>query len=140
MILTGESPNKSSVEYTGEGKIAKKYFKPDRSWKYIQWILKICDICNECGADFVTVFQETYNSDKYKTLHLGWKKENIPIPSQCSGTRDHGWNERCRICCSPLGLDDFRKMHWQQECMHIFTEKNIHMQKSHFHVQITSDH
>lgn len=100
LILTGESPNKSSVEYIGEAcKIAKKYFKliglevypmDSKDYAYL----------HECGADFVTVFQETYNSDKYKTLHLGGKKENIPIPSQCSGTSDHGWNERCRICCS----------------------------------------
>ncbi len=25
---------------------------------------------HECGADYVTVFQETYDSDKYETLHL----------------------------------------------------------------------
>ena len=25
---------------------------------------------HECGADCVTLFQETYNSDKYETLHL----------------------------------------------------------------------
>ena len=25
---------------------------------------------HECGADYVTVFQETYNSEKYETLHL----------------------------------------------------------------------
>ncbi len=28
-------------------------------------------ILHKCGADYVTVFQETYNSDKYETLHLG---------------------------------------------------------------------
>ena len=134
LILTGESPNKSSVEYIGEAcKIAKKYFKliglevypmDSKDYAYL----------HECGADFVTVFQETYNSDKYKTLHLGGQKENIPIPSQCSGTSDHGWNERCWICCSLRTWMILEKMHWQQECMHIFYRKNIHMQKSHFHV------
>ena len=78
LILTGESPNKSSVEYIGEAcKIAKKYFKliglevypmDSKDYAYL----------HECGADFVTVFQETYNSDKYKTLHLGGRKRIFP--------------------------------------------------------------
>ena len=32
----------------------------------------------ECGADYVTVFQETYNSDKYETLHLAGHKRIFP--------------------------------------------------------------
>ena len=78
LILTGESPKMSSVEYIGEAcKIAKKYFKviglevypmDSKDYKYL----------HECGADFVTVFQETYNSDKYSTLHLGGRKRIFP--------------------------------------------------------------
>ena len=33
---------------------------------------------HECGADYVTVFQETYNSDKYATLHLAGHKRIFP--------------------------------------------------------------
>ena len=33
---------------------------------------------HECGADYVTVFQETYNSDKYETLHLAGHKRIFP--------------------------------------------------------------
>src|SRR3712207_7466775 len=33
---------------------------------------------NSCGADYVTVFQETYNSDKYETLHLAGHKRIFP--------------------------------------------------------------
>ena len=61
LILTGESRNKSTVEYIGNAcKIARKYFKvigleiyPVNSDEYAY--------LHECGADYVTVFQETYN-------------------------------------------------------------------------------
>lgn len=108
LILTGESPNKSSVEYIGEAcKIAKKYFKliglevypmDSKDYAYLQ----------ECGADFVTVFQETYNSDKYKTLHLGGRKRIFPYRLNAQeraimgGMRGVGF-------AALLGLDDFRK-------------------------------
>ena len=108
LILTGESPNKSSVEYNGEAcKIAKKYFKliglevypmDSKDYAYL----------HECGADFVTVFQETYNSDKYKTLHLGGRKRIFPYRLNAQeraimgGMRGVGF-------AALLGLDDFRK-------------------------------
>ena len=104
LILTGESPNKSSVEYIGEAcKIAKKYFKliglevypmDSKDYAYL----------HECGADFVTVFQETYNSDKYKTLHLGGRKRIFPyrLNAQERAIMGVGF-------AALLGLDDFRK-------------------------------
>lgn len=108
LILTGESPNKSSVEYIGEAcKIAKKYFKliglevypmDSKDYAYL----------HECGADFVTVFQETYNADKYKTLHLGGRKRIFPYRLNAQeraimgGMRGVGF-------AALLGLDDFRK-------------------------------
>ena len=108
LILTGESPNKSSVEYIGEAcKIAKKYFKliglevypmDSKDYAYL----------HECGADFVTVFQETYNSDKYKTVHLGGRKRIFPYRLNAQeraimgGMRGVGF-------AALLGLDDFRK-------------------------------
>ena len=33
---------------------------------------------HQCGADFVTVFQETYDPEKYETLHLGGHKRVFP--------------------------------------------------------------
>ena len=78
LILTGESEKMSSVEYIGEAcKIAKKYFRmvgleiyPVNSDQYAY--------LHECGVDYVTVFQETYNSDKYETLHLAGNKRIWP--------------------------------------------------------------
>ncbi len=108
LILTGESRKMSDVEYIGEAcRIARKYFKlvglevyPMNSdeYKYL----------HECGADFVTVFQETYNSDKYETLHLEGHKRIFPYRfyaqerAVLGGMRGVGF-------AALLGLDDFRK-------------------------------
>ena len=108
LILTGESPNKSSVEYIGEAcKIAKKYFKliglevypmDSKDYAYL----------HECGADFVTVFQETYNSDKYKTLHLGGRKRIFPYRLNAQERAIMGGMRGVGVAAL-LGLDDFRK-------------------------------
>ena len=108
LILTGESRSKSTVEYIGEAcKIARKYFKvigleiyPVNSDEYAY--------LHECGADYVTVFQETYNSDKYETLHLAGHKRIFPYRVNAQeravkgGMRGVGFG-------ALLGLDDFRK-------------------------------
>ena len=70
LILTGESRKESDVEYIGEAcKLARKYFRmvgleiyPVNTDEYAY--------LHQCGADYVTVFQETYDPDKYETLHL----------------------------------------------------------------------
>ena len=59
-------------------------------------------------ADYVTVFQETYNSDKYETLHLAGHKRIFPYRFNAQeralmgGMRGVGF-------AALLGLDDFRK-------------------------------
>ena len=108
LILTGESRKYSDVEYIGEAvKIAKKYFKNigieiypvnEDEYRYL----------HECGVDYVTVFQETYNPDKYETLPLLGHKRVWPyrFDSQeraiMGGMRGAGFS-------ALLGLDDFRK-------------------------------
>ena len=108
LILTGESRTHSGIEYIGDAaKIAKKYFRnigieiyPCNTDEY--------RYLHECGVDYVTVFQETYNSDKYETLHLFGNKRVWPyrFDSQeralMSGMRGAGFS-------ALLGLDDFRK-------------------------------
>lgn len=108
LILTGESKKMSDVKYIGEAcKIARKYFKvvglevyPMNSDEY--------RYVHECGADYVTVFQETYNSDKYETLHLAGHKRIFPyrVNTQeralMGGMRGVGF-------AALLGLSDFRK-------------------------------
>ena len=108
LILTGESRKYSDVKYIGEAcKIARKYFKviglevyPMNSDEYAY--------LHECGADYVTVFQESYNSDKYETLHLAGHKRIFPYRLNAQeralkgGMRGVGF-------AALLGLDDFRK-------------------------------
>ena len=108
LILTGESRKMSDVKYIGEAcKIAKKYFKvigievyPMNSDEY--------RYLHECGVDYVTVFQETYDSDKYETLHLAGHKRIFPYRLNAQeralmgGMRGVGF-------AALLGLSDFRK-------------------------------
>lgn len=108
LMLTGESRKYSDVQYIGEAvKIARKYFRNigieiypvnTDEYKYL----------HECGVDYVTVFQETYNSDKYETLHLLGHKRVWPYRFDAqeralkAGMRGAGFS-------ALLGLDDFRK-------------------------------
>lgn len=108
LLLVGESRVKSDVEYLGEAcKIARKYFKmvglevyPMNSDEYAY--------LHTCGADYVTVFQETYDSDKYETLHLAGHKRVFPYRLNAQeralkgGMRGVGFG-------ALLGLADFRK-------------------------------
>lgn len=108
LILTGESKNMSSVEYIGEAcKIASKYFKmvglevyPMNSDEYAY--------LHKCGADYVTVFQETYNSDKYETLHLSGHKRIFPYRLNAQERAIKGGMRGVGFAAL-LGLDDFRK-------------------------------
>lgn len=108
LLLTGESRAKSSVEYIGEAcKLARKYFRmvgleiyPVNTDEY--------RYLHECGADYVTVFQETYDTDKYEKLHLLGHKRVWPYRFDAQeralmgGMRGAGFS-------ALLGLSDFRK-------------------------------
>lgn len=108
LILTGESRKASDVKYIGEAcKIARKYFKnigievyPMNSDEY--------RYLHECGADYVTVFQETYNSDNYETLHLAGHKRIFPYRFNAQERALMG-GMRGVAFAALLGLDDFRK-------------------------------
>ena len=108
LILTGESRKMSDVKYIGEAcKIARKYFKviglevyPMNSDEYAY--------LHECGADDVTVFQETYNSDKYETLHLSGHKRIFPYRLNAQERAIKGGMRGVGFAAL-LGLDDFRK-------------------------------
>lgn len=99
LILTGESRKMSDVEYIGEAcKIARKYFKviglevyPMNSEEYAY--------LHECGADYVTVFQETYNSDKYETLHLAGHKRIFPYRMEAQERAIRGGMRGSWFCC-----------------------------------------
>ena len=70
LILTGESRAKSSVEYIGEAcKLARKYFRMVGVEVYPVNVDEYRYL-HECGVDYVTVFQETYDKVRFEKLHL----------------------------------------------------------------------
>lgn len=108
LMLTGESRSMSDIEYIGEAcKLATKYFRnvgleiyPVNSEEY--------RYLHECGADYITVFQETYCGEKYESLHLLGHKRVFPYRFEAQerailgGMRGVGFS-------ALLGLSDFRK-------------------------------
>ena len=108
LILPGESRGQSSVEYIGEAcKLARKYFRmvgleiyPVNTDEY--------RYLHECGADYVTVFQETYDTDKYETLHLMGHKRVWPYRFDAQERALRG-GMRGVAFSALLGLSDFRK-------------------------------
>ena len=108
LILTGESRKMSDVKYIGEAcKLARKYFKmvgievyPMNSDEYAY--------LHKCGVDYVTVFQETYDSDVYETLHLKGHKRVFPYRFNAQERALKG-GMRGVAFAALLGLSDFRK-------------------------------
>lgn len=108
LILTGESRGQSDVNYIGEAcKLARKYFRmvgleiyPVNTDEY--------RYLHECGADYVTVFQETYDTDKYETLHLLGHKRVWPYRFDAQERALRG-GMRGVAFSALLGLADFRK-------------------------------
>lgn len=108
LLLTGESRHMSDVSYIGEAvKLASKYFSlvgieiyPLNSDEYAY--------LHECGADYVCVYQETYDTDKYETMHLSGPKRCYPYRFHAQERALMG-NMRGVAFGALLGLDDFRK-------------------------------
>lgn len=108
LILTGESRAKSDIQYIGEAcKTARKYFRmvgleiyPVNTDEY--------RYLHECGADYVTVFQETYDADRYEQLHLLGHKRVWPYRFDAQERALRG-GMRGVAFSALLGLADFRK-------------------------------
>jgi len=108
LILTGESRSQSDINYIGEAcKLARKYFRMvgleiypvnTDEYKYL----------HECGADYVTVFQETYDTEKYEKLHLLGAKRVWPYRFDAQERALMG-GMRGVAFSALLGLSDFRK-------------------------------
>lgn len=108
LILTGEARKVCGVEYIGEAvKTAAKYFSsigieiyPLNSNEYAY--------LNNCGADYVSVYQETYNPDKYARVHLNGPKRIYPYRFNAQERALIGGMRGVGIGAL-LGLDNFRK-------------------------------
>jgi thiazole biosynthesis protein ThiH len=108
LILTGESRKFSDIEYIGDCvKIASKYF---RSIGVEVYPMNASDYSylQECGADYVTVFQETYDPVLYADVHKAGPKRifsyrfNAQERALIGGMRGVAFG-------ALLGLGDFRK-------------------------------
>ncbi len=108
LILTGESRGQSPVAYIGQAvKLARRYFRmvgleiyPVNTDEY--------RYLHECGADYVTVFQETYDVDRYEQLHLLGHKRVWPYRFDAQ-ERALRAGMRGVAFSALLGLADFRK-------------------------------
>lgn len=108
LLLTGESRKMSDPQYIGRAcQLARKYFKvvgleiyPVNSDEYAY--------LHQCGADYVTVFQETYDSDKYARLHLAGAKRVFPYRFYAQERALRGGMRGVGFAAL-LGLDDFRR-------------------------------
>ncbi|WMI80572.1 2-iminoacetate synthase ThiH [Anaerotignum sp. MB30-C6] len=108
LLLTGESRHQSDVKYIGEAvKLATKYFAlvgieiyPLNTDEYA--------FLHECGADYVCVYQETYNTDKYEEMHLSGPKRIYPYRFYAQERALKG-GMRGVAFGALLGLGDFRK-------------------------------
>ncbi len=108
LLLTGESPSESGVDYIAQAcRLARRYFRtvgleiyPVNTDEY--------RLLHESGADYVTVFQETYDQRRYEQLHLLGRKRVFPYRFDAqeralmAGMRGAGFS-------ALLGLSDFRK-------------------------------
>lgn len=108
LLLTGESRKMSDPQYIGRAcRLARKYFTtvgleiyPVNSDEYAY--------LHRCGADYVTVFQETYDSDKYAQLHLAGHKRVFPYRFYAQERALRGGMRGVGFAAL-LGLDDFRR-------------------------------
>jgi hypothetical protein len=108
LILTGESRAKSDVSYIGQAcRLARRYFRMVGLEIYPVNVDEY-RLLHECGADYVTVFQETYDADKYEQLHLSGHKRVWPYRFDAQERALLG-GMRGVAFSALLGLSDFRK-------------------------------
>lgn len=125
---TGESRGASDVKYIGEAcKIARKYFRMvgievypmnTEDYKYL----------HECGVDYVTVFQETYDTDCYEKPHLMGHKRVWPYRFE-SQERALMGGMRGVAFSALLGLSTLERTLWQRHIIAIFCRESIHRQR-----------
>ena len=130
LILTGESRLLSDVEYIGEAVMtARRHF---RNIGVEIYPLNVDEYryLHECGCDYVTVFQETYDRTKYEQLHLLGHKRVWPYRFDAQeralmgGMRGAGFS-------ALLGLADWRKDAFATAChVYLINRKYPHAELS----------
>ncbi|MGM0418255.1 MAG: 2-iminoacetate synthase ThiH [Thermodesulfobacteriota bacterium] len=108
LLLTGEAKDKADPEYIYKScEILKKYFTSIALEIYPMTEDEYRGACN-AGADQLTVYQETYNEELYKKLHLkGPKKDyrfRLDTPERGASAGLRGVNVGAL-----LGLDEWKR-------------------------------
>ncbi len=108
LLLTGESRFHSDVEYIGEAvKIMRRYFNTIGLEVYPMDVSEY-EYLHSLGADYVSVYQETYDRDVYDKVHISGPKKvydyrfNALERAIQGGMRGGGLG-------ALLGLSDFRR-------------------------------
>jgi len=108
LLLTGESKTASPVSYIADAvRLAKKYFSTIGIEVYPMNVYEYAAI-KEAGADFVSVYQETYDPKRYEEVHLRGHKRVFPYRFNSQERAILG-GMRGVSFGSLLGLGDFRK-------------------------------
>lgn len=107
LLLTGESRSQSGVQYIGEAvKLAAKYFTTVGIEIYPLDVEEYAYIYS-CGADFVSIYQETYNKERYAEVHIKGKKSDFEYRFNSQERAVQGGMRGVSFGCL-LGLSDFR--------------------------------
>ena len=108
LLLTGEGREHASVEYVANAcAIARQYFRVVGVEVYVMNVSEYA-LLHDAGCDFVTIYQETYNAQKYAKIHAFGEKRVFPYRfngqerALKAGMRGVGFG-------ALLGIDDFRK-------------------------------
>jgi 2-iminoacetate synthase len=108
LLLTGESRRQSGLEYIGAAvELAARYF-PTVGIEIYPLNTDEYAYLHGCGADFVCVYQETYNAVKYGQVHLRGPKRVYPYRFHAQERALRG-GMRGVAFGALLGLDDFRR-------------------------------
>lgn len=108
LLLTGEAPHHTSVDYIANAvRLAREKFKVVGVEIYplnVDGYAKL----KQAGADFVSVYQETYNTHKYERLHLAGNKRIFPYRFAAQERAILGGMRGVNFAAL-LGIDDWRK-------------------------------
>lgn len=108
LLLTGEDRARTDVSYIGEAcKLAAERFRMVGVEVYPMNVNEYAYL-HECGVDYVTVFQETYDPALYGKLHLAGRKRVFPYRANAQERALQG-GMRGVAFGALLGLGDFRR-------------------------------
>jgi len=109
LILTGESRNESPVSYIKECvQVLRKYFRSISVEVYPLEVEEYAELV-EAGVDGFTMFQEVYDEEVYKRVHLGGPKRNYRY-------RLDAPERACKASMRSVGIGALLGLHdWRRE-------------------------